>query len=65
MNSLVMALAITCGFLLVTCIYLATKGKYYKGIYNESVDEAADYYDKLVREKKAHSLLKNSLKKTK
>lgn len=61
MNSLVMALAITCGFLLVTCLFLAINVQHYKGMYNEAVYEAADYYDKLIREKKAH----NHLKKTK
>ena len=65
MNSLVMVLAITCGFLLVTCLYLAAKGKSYKDALEHECYLVQDYYDKLLREKRAHSLLKNSLKKTK
>lgn len=65
MSSLMLVLAITCGFLLVTCLYLAASTLHYKGMLRIANSESKNNYDKLVQEKRAHSLLKNSLKKTK
>ena len=65
MSTLLLVLAITCGFLLVTCLYLAASTLHYKGMLRIANSEAKSNYDKLVQEKRAYSLLKNSLKNTK
>ena len=65
MSSLMLVLAITCGFLLVTCLYLAASTLHYKGMLRIANSEAKNNYDKLVQEKQAHHILKNSLKNTK
>ena len=65
MSTLLLVLAITCGFLLMTCLYFATVARVYKADYNETRYLMYDYRDKLIREKQAHHILKNSLKNTK